>query len=64
MATTTTLLFPWSDPYIVKISIVDMQYKNLVELINELHQAMMMRSGKEILGKILSNLIRYTQAHF
>jgi hemerythrin len=64
MATAATLLFPWSDTYSVKIGVIDAQHKNLVDLINELHQAMMMRTGKEPLGKILSNLIKYTQAHF
>jgi hemerythrin len=64
MATATALLFPWSDTYSVQIGIVDMQHKNLVDLINELHQAMITRTGKEHLGKILSNLLKYTQAHF
>jgi hemerythrin len=64
MATATALLFPWSDTYSVQIGIVDMQHKNLVDLINELHQAMITRTGKEHLGKILSSLIKYTQAHF
>ena len=64
MATATALLFPWSDTYSVKIGIIDMQHKNLVNMINDLHQAMMTRTGKEHLGKILSNLIKYTQAHF
>ena len=35
-----------------------------MDLINELHHAMMQRLGKEQLGKTLSNLIKYTQAHF
>ncbi len=64
MATATTLLFPWSDTYSVKIGIIDAQHKVLVDLINELHHAMITRTGKEQLGKILSNLIKYTQGHF
>ena len=64
MATTTTLLFPWSDTYNVKIGIIDMQHKNLVKILNDLHQAMVVGHGKEQLGKILSNLIKYTQVHF
>lgn len=64
MATATPLLFPWKDTYNVNIGIVDSQHKVLVDLINELHQAMMTRTGKDQLGKVLSNLIKYTQSHF
>ncbi len=64
MATATTLLFPWKDAYSVNIGVVDSQHKVLVNLINELHQAMMAGTGKEQLGRILSNLIKYTQGHF
>ena len=58
------MLFPWSDTYSVKIGTVDSQYKVLVDLINELHQAMMARRGKERLGGVLSSLIIYTKSHF
>lgn len=64
MATATAQLFPWSDTYSVNIGIIDMQHKALVELINELHHAMITRTGKEQLGTILSGLIKYTQGHF
>jgi len=64
MASATTRLFPWSDTYSVKIGIVDTHHKVLVDVINELHQSMLARTGKEHLGKILSNLVKYTQAHF
>lgn len=64
MATATTLLFPWSSTYSVNIGVVDSQHKVLVDLINELHRAMITRTGKEHLGKILSNLVKYTQGHF
>ena len=64
MATATALLFPWSDIYKLNIGVVDMQHKNLVDLINDLHQAMISRTGKEHLGRILSSLIKYTEGHF
>jgi hemerythrin len=64
MATTTALLFPWKDTYKVNIEVVDSQHRVLVDLINELHQAMMAGTGKEHLSKILANLIAYTKAHF
>jgi len=64
MATATPLLFPWNDTYSVKIGIVDTQHKVLVDLINELHQAMIARQGKEHLGGVLTSLTKYTQGHF
>ncbi len=64
MATASALLFPWSEAYSVKVGIIDTQHKKLVDLINELHQAMISRKGKEHLGTILSSLVKYTQAHF
>jgi hemerythrin-like metal-binding protein len=64
VATTTSLLFPWIDTYSVKIGIIDMQHKNLVNIVNELHEAMRAGHAKEKLGQILSNLIKYTQIHF
>ena len=64
MATATALLFPWKDTYNVNVGIVDSQHRVLVDLINELHHAMMSRSGKEQMGKILANLVSYTESHF
>jgi len=64
MATAVAQLFPWSDTYSVQIGIIDMQHKNLVNIINELHQAMITGHGKDQLGVILSTLIKYTQVHF
>ena len=54
MATTTSLLFPWSETYSVKIGIVDMQHKNLVNIVNELHESMRAGHAKEKLGQILA----------
>lgn len=64
MPTATAQLFPWTDAYSVKIGIIDAQHKNLVGIVNELHQAMVSGHGKDQLGKILSSLIKYTQIHF
>jgi len=62
--TVTPLLFPWDDAFSVRIGVIDMQHKNLVGIVNELHQAMVRGQGKQELGKIFSNLIKYTHVHF
>jgi hemerythrin len=64
VATTTAVLFPWSDTYSVKIGVIDMQHKGLVNYLNELHQGMSDGRGKDVLGKVLSQLVKYTQLHF
>jgi hemerythrin len=64
MVTTPPLLFLWSEIYSVKIGIVDTQHKNLVNILNELHQSMLGAQGKDKVGQVLLNLIKYTQVHF
>ena len=64
MPVATSVLFPWTDAYSVKIVVVDSQHKVLVDLINELHQAMIARKGKESLGGVLASLVKYTKSHF
>jgi hemerythrin len=60
----SALLFPWSDDYCVGVLIVDTQHQGLVDIINELHHAMIVGEGKHALGGIISRLIKYTQVHF
>jgi len=64
MPTANAVLFCWDSTYSVNIGVIDTQHKTLVTMINDLHQAMAKGSGKEKLGGILSNLIKYTRAHF
>lgn len=57
-------LVDWKDIYVVNVAEVDEQHKKLVALINELHQAMLVGKGKEVMSKILSDLVDYTVYHF
>jgi hemerythrin len=57
-------LIQWSDEYSVQVAEIDQQHKKLVDLINELHQAMKEARGREVIGKILADLISYTKFHF
>lgn len=57
-------LLNWSDEYSVKIAAIDSQHKKIVELINELHTAMLHAKGKEVIGKVLEDLSSYTVFHF
>jgi len=57
-------LITWSDRYSVGISRIDEQHKRLLELINDLHAAMLVKEGELVLSKILDGLAAYAVAHF
>lgn len=54
----------WSSNLSVSVAEIDQQHQKLVGLINELHDAMKQGKGKEVLGKIVNELINYTATHF
>jgi hemerythrin len=56
--------FPWSAKYQVGIAFADVQHKQLVDIINRLHQALVDGQGRVVIGRTLDELIRYTKAHF
>ena len=57
-------LIIWKDEYSVSHSKIDSQHKKLIDLINDLHEGMKNRRGKDVLEKILDDLIEYTVVHF
>ncbi len=64
MATPQEDLLPWSEEYFVGIDFADVQHKQIVDIINRLHQALVDGKGRKVVGKALDDLIRYSQAHF
>jgi hemerythrin-like metal-binding protein len=48
----------------VGVNEIDNQHKKLIDLINQLNDAMHAGKGAEILGKVLSELVNYTVYHF
>jgi hemerythrin len=57
-------LFLWKEEYTVDIKQIDDQHKQLVEMINELHSAMLSGKGREALGETFTGLVEYTKTHF
>lgn len=57
-------LFVWNDSYSVKVKELDSQHKMLIDTLNELHEAMMNREAKEVIGGILKGLADYVGVHF
>ena len=57
-------LLAWKDAYSVKIKEVDDQHKKLIDMINELNDAMAQGKAKDALGTILDKLVSYAASHF
>lgn len=57
-------LLEWNDKFSVTIRKFDDQHKKLVGMVNQLHDAMKVGKGREVLGDILRSLTQYTVTHF
>ncbi len=57
-------LFAWSDDLRVGNTFIDEDHKKLVAMVNSFHDAMDQGRGSEVIGKVLRNLVIYTQEHF
>jgi hemerythrin len=54
----------WKEDFNVGIKKIDDQHKKLVAQLNDLHEAMRARRGKEALSGVLNGLLQYTKEHF
>jgi hemerythrin len=57
-------LITWNDSYSVNVKEMDDQHRKLIDIINQLHDAMKVGQGKDVIGKVLSGLTDYTRRHF
>jgi len=57
-------LLLWGPMLEVGVAEIDTQHRKLVDLANELADAQVAGKGKDVLGKILTELVRYTVTHF
>ncbi|MCX8028178.1 MAG: bacteriohemerythrin [Thermodesulfovibrionales bacterium] len=57
-------LLSWGSLFETKITEIDNQHKKLVELLNQVHDAVQNKKGKEIMNKALTDLVSYTKTHF
>src|SRR3990167_787335 len=54
----------WTDDLAVGNTFIDHDHQKLIDMVNRLHLLMNEGKGKDVLGKVLHNLIAYTQEHF
>lgn len=57
-------LLTWNDRLSVGIREMDQQHKRLVDLINQLYDAMGMGKGDNVKSVVLNDLLTYTRVHF
>jgi hemerythrin len=57
-------LISWSNMLSTGVAEQDNQHKKLIELINQLNDAMQAGHGADALGKVLTELVNYTVMHF
>lgn len=55
---------PWKAEYNITIKSIDDQHKVLVDLMNELNNAMLYEKGKNEIMRIVKGLVDYTEYHF
>lgn len=61
---TTKKLLEWTDELSVGIQEIDEQHKVLVDLLNQLHQAILEHHGQDVTTSIMDRLCEYTKIHF
>ncbi len=54
----------WDQSFSVGIKQIDQQHKKLVDLVNQLHNGMKSGNSKQLMGRILDELVNYTAVHF
>jgi len=58
-------LITWLPTYSVNLPPIDEQHKRLFDLVNRLHDEIVVKkSGHEVIGVALEELIQYTKTHF
>lgn len=57
-------LIAWKEVYQTGIVALDEEHQGLVELINQLCEAIREKRGKDVLGEVLTALLDYTESHF
>ena len=57
-------IMTWTDALSVNIKEIDDQHQKLINMVNQLHVAMLKGEGKTVVGPILTELTAYTVYHF
>ncbi len=64
MLTTPVKILEWTPQYSVHVVTIDQEHQMWFELVDGLHQAMLVGKGSEILATLLAQMTQYTSYHF
>ena len=56
-------LITWNEEYLVNVLEIDQQHKKIVEIINRLYEGMQDGESKNVLHKILGDVVQYAAYH-
>ena len=57
-------LFEWHEEYSVGVGVLDEQHRHIFQLLNRLHEAVLLDQGHAALGELLDELMVYLRWHF
>jgi hemerythrin-like metal-binding protein len=57
-------LVQWKEDYSVGVKQIDGQHQKWIEILHDLHEAMKVGKGREVIGEILERVKDYVQLHF
>lgn len=58
------IILKWVPEYSVGVTEIDNQHKKLIDMLQNLNKALSEGKGKEVLSKLIKDLIDYTKTHF
>ncbi len=64
VAGTVAPFMTWNSRFETGVAEIDRQHKQLIEIANRLNEAMQTGAAKQLVGKLLDELIEYTASHF
>lgn len=57
-------LMTWTEKLSVGVGVLDEDHKRLVRMVNDLYDGLQAGHGRDMLGRILDELVTYTKVHF
>ena len=57
-------LIAWTDSLSVRVAEIDNQHRKLIDMLNELNEAMRQGKGRQVIGVILGEMVEYAGIHF
>jgi hemerythrin len=58
------VLFEWGSEFCVGVGEIDAQHRRIVDLINQLHEAMLAGSSEKLLEQVFQETVYYARFHF